>query len=142
MLPATSPADILVIDDDPDVRHCLSLMLGWAGYTVATAADGRRGLEYLWAGARPRLIVLDLSMPVMDGWEFLARLRHAPHLRNVPVVAFSGLVDAEQPAAQDPDVAAVLPKPCGRAQLLDVARRFAPPPVPVFVPTLGTCATV
>src|SRR5258708_5631909 len=124
---STRPADVLVIDDIPEVRHCLALMLGWEGYSVAAAGDGRQALEYLCAHAPPRLIVLDLAMPVMDGWQFLTERQHYPHLRGVPVVAFSGLVSTDEPDLLALGVAAVLRKPFDRAQLLDVARRCPAP---------------
>src|SRR6516162_10360424 len=69
----TRPAEVLVIDDDPAVRCCLKHLLEREGRTVATACDGRQALDYLRSNPPPRLILLDLTMPAMDGREFLLR---------------------------------------------------------------------
>jgi CheY-like chemotaxis protein len=61
---------ILVIDDQPDARAGLEIMLRRDGYTVETAANGREALDKLWRGLRPCIILMDLMMPVMTGYEF------------------------------------------------------------------------
>jgi CheY-like chemotaxis protein len=81
---------ILVVDDNADVRASLGLLLGMLGYHVEKAADGAEALRYLRTHPRPCLIVLDLRMPGMDGWQFRqAQLRDAD-LAEIPVVVSSG----------------------------------------------------
>ncbi len=84
MVPQTSasPAGgdrILVVDDEADIRELLRELLGRAGYDVAVAEDGRAGLRALF-GARPDLVVLDVNMPGLDGWQTLERIRDASDL--------------------------------------------------------------
>lgn len=77
-------ASVLVVDDDPDIRGALQLLLTQAGFDVSLANNGREALRQVQA-ARPDLIVLDLMMPEMDGWEFLAAARPV-----APVIVISG----------------------------------------------------
>ena len=65
---------VLIVEDDPDVREMLELVLQTSGYTTDTAANGQQALERVHE-RRPCLIVLDLMMPVMSGWEFRERRR-------------------------------------------------------------------
>ena len=81
---------VLVIDDDADTRHRLRAMLEKDGWSVTEAEDGRQGLERLDAG-RPGLVLLDLTMPVMDGFTFLERMRARPDCADVPVVVLTAL---------------------------------------------------
>src|ERR1700741_5402288 len=78
-------ASVLVVDDDVDVRSLVSELLTRAGYSVAQAPDGREALRMLY-DQRPDLIVLDVSMPELDGWGTLERIRE---LSDVPVVMLS-----------------------------------------------------
>ena len=73
---------VLVIDDEDDVRMLLEVRLKRAGYRVVTASDGKYGLRHFYE-ARPDLVLLDVAMPVMDGWQVLERLRE---VSDVPVV--------------------------------------------------------
>jgi len=79
-------ASILVVDDDADLRQTLQLLLNDSGYRVTAAANGRAALDQLLAGARPDLILLDLMMPEMNGWQFLERASADPRLASIPVV--------------------------------------------------------
>jgi CheY-like chemotaxis protein len=81
--------DILIVDDDPDIRDALGECLRYEGYTVHLAADGRDALDRLEFGLRPDLILLDLMMPVLNGFEVLLALRSKPEWRNIPVVVVS-----------------------------------------------------
>ena len=115
------PTRILVIDDDPELRHVLAMALADEGYEVRCAPDGRVGLDVLheW---RPRLILLDLMMPEVDGWTFRARQLELEPVKDVPVVILS--------AARDPSVdalkpAAVMPKPFNLGRLLDIVANLA-----------------
>lgn len=82
---------VLVIDDDEGIRVALAEILEMFGYQVAVAADGQEGVELLRLGLAPNAIVLDLMMPRMDGWAFLARLRSDPKFHDVPVVVASAV---------------------------------------------------
>jgi len=80
--------DVLVVDDDPDARARLRTVLERNGWSVAEAANGREALEQV-ARAVPQLILLDLTMPVMDGFAFLHALRAKPEWSDVPVVVLT-----------------------------------------------------
>ena len=90
-----SGKSILVVEDTLDTRESLAFILRHKGYEVRTAADGQEALEQLKAGARPDLILLDLMMPTMDGWEFTNRLRQHPALASIPVVVVSVVGDRD-----------------------------------------------
>jgi len=85
---ADAALSILVVDDDPAVRQLMRRILEKEGHTVIEAENGRRGLERLAKGI-PSLILLDLMMPEMDGFEFVAELRKHAAWRNVPVIVVS-----------------------------------------------------
>src|SRR5947208_16254859 len=102
----TTGKRLLVVEDDADVRHALTLFLEGAGHTVRTAANGREALEQLHANGRPDLIVLDLAMPVMNGWEFRGHQRRDPALADIPV----GVLTAAGPGGELARVSC-LPKP-------------------------------
>ncbi|MFB7515063.1 response regulator transcription factor [Streptomyces sp. NPDC056144] len=78
---------LLVVEDDPDLGLALRVLLTRRGYEVSVAADGREGLRLLFA-ERPALVVLDLLLPELDGWEVLDRTRD---MSDVPVLVLSGL---------------------------------------------------
>ncbi|TXM90571.1 MHYT domain-containing protein [Methylobacterium sp. WL116] len=80
--------DVLVVDDDADMRHRLRATLERNGWSVREAGDGREALDQVRHGV-PRLVLLDLTMPVMDGFSFLDRLRGVPGCADVPVVVLS-----------------------------------------------------
>lgn len=80
---------ILVVDDEPDLRETLQLVLEGEGYTVTVATDGRHAFELIDGGLLPDLIVLDLMMPRMNGWEVWDRLQVTPRLAPIPVVVFT-----------------------------------------------------
>jgi CheY-like chemotaxis protein len=89
---------VLVIEDDPDMRGLLVLMLEDQGHHVQSAADGRRGLEAL-RGCQPDLILLDMKMPEMDGWEFARRYR-AEHSDPSPIVVMTAAEDPRKRAEE------------------------------------------
>jgi len=116
--------EVMVVEDDRAVRETLQELLEAEGYQVRPAANGREALEGLRAGARrPRLILLDLRMPVMDGWQFRAEMRRDPALSSIPVVVMSADAGLERTVA-GMEVAAVLAKPVPLARLLDTVHRF------------------
>ncbi|HVV16873.1 MAG TPA: response regulator [Polyangia bacterium] len=112
---------ILVVDDDDDARAGVVEILEHAQFQVRAARNGREALAELEAGLRPNLILLDLNMPVMDGWEF-ARLAAAdPALADIPICMISG---AERSVGIPPQVVAVLRKPLEMTRLLSVVYQY------------------
>ncbi len=109
---------ILVVDDNEDLRNTLADVLELAGYRVRTAENGRTGLQ-LASEDPPALILLDLMMPVMSGWEMYDAMMQDPELRSVPVVVIS--------AAPEPRLPGVLhfSKPIEISNLLEAVRRHA-----------------
>jgi CheY-like chemotaxis protein len=85
---ASSPV-VLVIDDDRDIRGTLRQVLEEEGYATAAAADGREAMKLLREGLRPSVILLDLTMPGMDGWDFRADQLRDPNLSTIPVVVIT-----------------------------------------------------
>ena len=117
--------DVLLVDDDHDVRGTIEQILTEEGLSVATAVDGEDALGFLEtnAAALPRLILLDLMMPVMDGREFLNRARQRPQLAEIPVVIISSGRDVQR-EAQTLGTAGYLAKPIELEHLLDNVRRW------------------
>ncbi len=120
-------ARILVVDDEEDVRHFVRLVLESAGHEVSTAADGQEGIEAIQA-RRPDLVVLDLMMPVLDGWQVLERVGH---VHPPVIVVLSAAADIRQ--VQERGAAAALSKPFRVPELIATCQRVlaaaaAPPP--------------
>jgi two-component system, chemotaxis family, chemotaxis protein CheY len=107
---------VLVVDDDEGIREFITEVLVEEGYAVVTAAHGAAALDLLGQHS-PSLILLDMKMPVMDGWEFARRYheRPAPH---APVVVITAAQDARQRAA-DINASAVIGKPFDLSDLID-----------------------
>lgn len=85
--------DVLIVEDDPDVRTDLVFFLGDCGLDVVAASDGFEALGRLHRGLAPRLILLDLMMPRMNGWELREELLASPTLREIPVIVMSAARD-------------------------------------------------
>jgi signal transduction histidine kinase len=106
---------LLLVEDDIGIRDTLAEMLGDEGYAVTVVANGREALEELRSGAPPEVILLDLMMPVMDGWEFRVKQRADPMFGGIPLVAMSADLSAKaQAIAAD----AYVRKPIDFPQLL------------------------
>jgi CheY-like chemotaxis protein len=101
---------VLVVDDQVESRDAVGLLLGDAGLDVRFAHDGEEALAALHGGLRPCLVIVDLMMPRMDGWEFRQRQLSDPQYASIPVVIMSGYPDAQK-AAGTLGVRAVLKKP-------------------------------
>jgi signal transduction histidine kinase len=86
---------LLLVEDDASIRLALAEMLGDEGFSVTTADNGREALEQLRRGAPPDVILLDLMMPVMDGWEFRVEQRADPLLCGIPLLAMSADLSAK-----------------------------------------------
>ena len=101
---------ILVVDDEKDIVEFLTQLLEDNGYEVASAYDGVQGMEMVLE-SRPDLILLDLMMPVMDGFEFLDRLRGNERWRHLPVVVLTAkILTKEERAFLEQSVAQVVRK--------------------------------
>src|SRR5437868_6427355 len=105
------PADILIVDDDPVARYVLTGILEQEGYSVAVAEQGGQGLLYLRSHPLPRLVLLDLVMPFVDGWAFLRERQRRPALQGAAVVVFSAVGGFEGPDPLHMGAAEVLLKP-------------------------------
>jgi CheY-like chemotaxis protein len=102
---------VLVVDDDLEIRHALVDILEDEQYSVMVAANGKEALELIENGPTPDVILLDVMMPVMDGWHFLsARLAH-PHLVEVPIIIISAGMEAIEEASKAGGVCSVARKP-------------------------------
>jgi two-component system, cell cycle sensor histidine kinase and response regulator CckA len=112
---------ILVVEDDRSIRSALQAILEDEGYGVTTAENGRQALENLLTSVAPDLIVLDLRMPVMDGWEFRAAQKSDPVLARIPVLAVSADGSAKAAAI---DAEAYLRKPLSSDALLNAIERI------------------
>lgn len=117
------------MEDEPDLREDLAYLLAADGFTVRTAAHGAEALAILAAGYRPDLIILDLMLPVMDGWETRARLLADPQLAPIPVLILSGIAN-DEPEVAPLRAAAYLTKPVGvdrlRATIDDIIASRSP----------------
>jgi CheY-like chemotaxis protein len=111
---------VLIVEDDEDLREMMAHLLTLEGFEAATAANGREALDYLQT-SRPEVILLDLMMPVMDGWEFRRQQQADPNLAPVPVIVLSAL---DQARASNVDAAAFLKKPLDFDHLLDLVRAY------------------
>lgn len=117
---------VLVIDDDEDIREALDDVLTMDGYDVVTACDGREGLDRLHQEQDTGLILLDLMMPGMNGWEFRAQQLQEPNLATIPVVVISADRNASR-AAQALGAAAYLNKPVELEELLQTTQANVQP---------------
>ena len=111
-----------MVEDDPELRTLVAELLSERGYAVVVACDGQDAVELLEGGLRPCLIVLDLTMPRMDGWAFLAHLRGSAR-SAVPVLVTSAVGREHAPAGAD----AFLEKPYEAAQLRAAVARLSSP---------------
>jgi len=117
------PGRVLVVDDDADSRDTLADLLRAYGYEAVTAANGEEALAILREGEPPCLILLDLRMPVMSGWEFRRRQLADLDLASIPILVTTGVAPGSV-EAKDLRVDVYLPKPFDVDLLLDVVRRY------------------
>jgi CheY-like chemotaxis protein len=116
-------SSILIIEDDDDVAEAEEFILADAGYKPVRAADGEQGLARLRTMDRPCVVLLDLMMPGMNGWEFLERVGHDNRYAAIPVV-----VTTSGSAEGLPGARAVMQKPYGEDMLLTTVGRYCPQP--------------
>ena len=113
---------ILIVDDDLDIREALQEILEDKGYLACVASNGAQALELLDRAPKPGLVLLDLMMPVMDGYQFLEVFRSKRQFDGIPVVVVTaGIIVA-------PGVAGYIKKPFDTEQLLRVINKHFPAP--------------
>jgi two-component system cell cycle response regulator DivK len=120
---------VLVVDDFEDNRELFAEFLALSGFRVAEAATGREAIDRAFA-LIPDVIVMDLSLPEVDGWEATRRLKSDPRTCHIPVVALTGHVLADHSReAHEAGCAAFLTKPClPEALVVEVRRALAAVP--------------
>jgi CheY-like chemotaxis protein len=118
----STPPVVLLVDDSPDARMMYREYLQFSGFRVVTANDGIEALaaaEAEW----PAVILMDLEMPRMDGWEAIRRLRAHPMTADIPIVALSAYAFGEEPqCAREAGADLCLSKPCLPSQAARVVR--------------------
>lgn len=115
---------VLVVDDDPDVLETMQLVLEGAGCEVLVTANGSAALDLLRSHADPSLILLDLMMPGMNGWQFMAEAQHEGLLGEIPVVIVSGGAFRKEDLSAL-GAAAYLAKPLDIERLIAAIRKHA-----------------
>ena len=116
--------NVLLVEDDDDIREIIQDALERRGYEIVAVEDGREALDHLRSErAKPALILLDMTMPTMSGWEFLQEQAKLPAIAQIPVVVLSAMTNLDkQPAAEQ--WAGVLTKPVTLESLLSTVARF------------------
>ena len=115
-----TPCTVFVVEDDVDTRDMLGRFLELEGFHVELASNGRQALDRLNSGIHPCIILLDLMMPVMDGWQFRRQQVLDQSLASIPVIVVSA---AGKDRIADIDATAYLSKPVDLEQLLDRVTR-------------------
>src|SRR5262245_3226745 len=119
---------VLIVDDVQDNRTIYVLFLKFSGFRIAEAENGQEALQKATT-LLPDVIVMDLSLPVMDGWEATRRLKRDPRTRAIPVVVLTGHALPEYAqAAREAGCDLVITKPCLPDQLMDALRRILDTP--------------
>jgi len=114
-------ASVLVVDDDPNLVRLMSKFLKLEGFSPIGAANGQEALTYLRGGGDASVILLDLRMPVMDGWTFRREQKGDPGIANIPIVILSGV---ETDHVHELDAAAAFHKPVSFPEIVGVVRRL------------------
>jgi CheY-like chemotaxis protein len=114
---------VLLVDDDEDLRDSIAELLRRRGYRVATADDGHAALAIIATTQLPCVVLLDLVMPGMDGWKFLALVQADPVMSSIPIVIASGHAATHAPTG----IAGVLHKPFDLQELYEVVARHCGP---------------
>ena len=114
---------LLVVEDDQEIRDFVALVLEAEGYTVRTASNGLEALEVVHDNP-PRLILLDMRMPVMDGWHFVQAYRQQPG-PHAPILVVTAALDPQH-TAREVQADGYLAKPFNLDDLVGLLRRFTP----------------
>ena len=121
MIPASTDP-VLLVDDDAAVRRTMARFLGIDGFRVVEADNGQVALTYLRDGGKASVIVLDLRMPVMDGWAFRKQQRLDPTMSGIPVIVLSG---ADSDRFPELEAAALFEKLTSFSTLLKCVRELS-----------------
>jgi CheY-like chemotaxis protein len=120
----TCDRTVLVVEDDREVRDAIAEVLADSEYKALAASNGVEALQRLRsASIRPCVILLDVMMPGMDGWEFRAEQERDPAVKDIPVILLSAHTDVKSAAAQM-NAAGFLAKPIAVDALLETVERF------------------
>ncbi|SRR6266496_3161482 len=115
--------EVLIVEDDSALREALTQVLTDEGYELLSARDGLEAVNCLRKGHRPDVILLDLSMPVVNGWEFRMFQKRDPDLAHIPVILITaGDYSRDEVAWLEPS--ALIRKPLDLPYLLSVIRRY------------------
>ncbi len=120
---AREPRDVLVVEDEAYLCELVADVLEAEGHTTRTASNGQEALARV-AERKPQIILLDLMMPVMDGWEFMRALRSNPEWQDIPVVVVTAVYDIKR-TQQETGAVAVVTKPFDIDQIADVVTRYS-----------------
>ena len=124
--PGEKPFRVLVVDDDPSIRRMIIAALRRDGYTFSEAANGREALDLMRA-EHPSVVVLDLMMPMVSGWDVLRERSAERELLSIPVIIISANRAPEVAIAVDKGICAFLPKPFDIGALSALVRSCLPP---------------
>jgi CheY-like chemotaxis protein len=113
---------VLVVDDDRDGREMYTATLAAAGFRVEQAADGFEAVDKSYK-LRPDVILMDLLMPRLDGWEVIGWLKNNRNTRAIPILAVTGAQAEQRDLAREAGVHSVLVKPCSPDALLAEIRK-------------------
>lgn len=116
---------VLVIDDDMPLRGMLAAALRQHGFQVLLAGDGEEGHRALKIHD-PNVILLDLAMPKVNGWDFLQRLQETGYIGRVPIIVLSAHLHVDPQAVLQMGVSAILPKPFNLPELIDLIEHLSP----------------
>lgn len=117
---------VLVVDDDPSIRRMIMAALRRDGYSFSEAANGKEALEVMRRD-RPDIVILDLMMPMVSGWDVLRERSGDSDLLSIPVIVVSANRSAELASAMDKGICAFLPKPFDINALSSLVRSCMPP---------------
>ncbi len=121
---AMAEKTVLLVEDNADIRNIYATALASEGYTVVEATNGEEGIR-LARTTSPRLILMNIALPLVDGWKATAVLKQDPRTREIPVVAITAFTRSrDRLRARSLGCAAYLPKPCEPSRLLKEVRRL------------------
>ncbi len=118
---------LLIVDDDAIARAGLTTLLGQEGYQIVTAANGQVALDILHGGLVPDLILLDMILPVRDGWWFCGQKQSDRSIAGIPVVLMTGLQIASEEWAVSLGAVGLLRKPIDVPTLIKTVHRYSRP---------------
>lgn len=119
----SSGKSVLIVEDDDAIRSTIRLILECEGYEVLTAANGRDGIEVL-KKSRPNVVLLDLMMPIMDGYQFLRVIADTPASSDIPVAVLTASGLTQKPEGAQ----ALYQKPLELETLLQIVQQYMPAP--------------